>query len=92
MNVHLPQTEEAKAEALYLLGVKENIISPKGADPIIAATQDFLTTFYLITQKDFFLERSHFFQYLSYFNDANERIDIPPPCILKPIGIIKFNY
>lgn len=29
MNLHLPQTEEAKAEALILMGVKSNLITPK---------------------------------------------------------------
>ena len=29
MNMHLPQTEEARAEALTLMGVKNNIITPK---------------------------------------------------------------
>jgi DNA-directed RNA polymerase III subunit RPC1 len=84
MNIHLPQTEEARCEALYLMGVKENLITPKSAEPLIAATQDFLTTSFIITQKDYFLDRAHFFQYLTYFNDANEKIDVPPPCILKP--------
>ena len=84
MNIHLPQTEEARAEALYLMGVTENLLTPKNADPLIAATQDFLTTFYLITQKDFFIDRSHFFKYITYFNDGAEFVDIPPPCILKP--------
>jgi DNA-directed RNA polymerase III subunit RPC1 len=84
MNLHLPQTEEAKSEALYLMGVKENLITPKSAEPLIAATQDFLTTSFIITQRDYFMDRAHFFQFLTYFNDANEKIDIPPPCILKP--------
>jgi DNA-directed RNA polymerase III subunit RPC1 len=87
MNIHLPQTEEARSEALYLMGVKENLITPKNAEPLVAATQDFLTTFFLITQKDYFLDRSHFFKYLSYFNDSNEKIEIPPPCIMKPIEL-----
>ena len=87
MNLHLPQTEEAKSEALYLMGVKENLITPKTAEPLVAATQDFLTTAFLITQKDFFLDRAHFYQYLTYFNDANEKIDIPPPSILKPVEL-----
>jgi DNA-directed RNA polymerase III subunit RPC1 len=87
MNLHLPQTEEAKSEALYLMGVKENLITPKTAEPLVAATQDFITTAYLITQKDFFLDRAHFYQYLTYFNDANEMIDIPPPSILKPFEL-----
>lgn len=84
MNIHLPQTEESRAEALYLMGVTENLLTPKSADPLIAATQDFLTTFYLITQKDFFVDRSNFFKYVSYFSDSLESIDIPIPCILKP--------
>lgn len=84
MNIHLPQTEEARAEALHLMGVIENMQTPKSGEPLIASTQDFLTTFYLITQKDFFLDRTHFFQYISFFGDANERIDVPPPTIFKP--------
>ncbi len=87
MNIHLPQTEEARSEALHLMGVNENLITPKNTDPLVAATQDFLTTFYLITQKDYFMDRAHFFKYLAYFNDANEKIEIPPPCILKPIEL-----
>lgn len=65
-------------------GCDKNMLTPKNADPLIAATQDFLTTFFLITQKDFFISRSHFFKYLSYFSDSLENIDIPPPCIIKP--------
>ena len=84
MNIHLPQTDEARSEAWNLMGVNKNLITPKSADPLIAATQDFLTTFFLITQKDYFLDRSHFCLYASYFSDSKEHIDIPPPCILKP--------
>ncbi len=84
MNIHFPQTEEAKAEAYNLMGVIENLQTPKNGEPLIASTQDFLTTFYLITQKDFFLDRCHFYQFCNYFNDAKEKIDIPPPTILKP--------
>lgn len=91
MNIHLPQTEEAKSEAINLMGVKENLITPKNAEPLIAAHQDFLTTFFLITQRDYFIDRSHFFQYISYFTDANERIDVPTPAILKPVGMFYFT-
>ena len=84
MNIHLPQTEEAKSEAINLMGVIENMQTPKNGEPLIASTQDFLTTFYLITQKDFFIDRCHFIRYCNYFNDALEKIDIPPPTIFKP--------
>jgi len=40
------------------MDVKQNLLVPKSGDPLIAATQDFLTTCYLITQKDTFLNRS----------------------------------
>ena len=52
MNVHFPQTEEAKAEAAELMAVPRNLISPRNGEPLIAATQDFLTGSYLLTQKD----------------------------------------
>ena len=38
-----------------------------------------------------FFDRGNFSQICSFFNDANELIDIPPPTIVKPIGII-FNF
>jgi DNA-directed RNA polymerase III subunit RPC1 len=43
MNLHLPQTEEAKAEAITLMGSKSNIITPRNGEPLIAAIQDFIT-------------------------------------------------
>ena len=60
---------------------------PKAGEPLIAATQDFLTTSYLLTQKDMFLNRSQIMQVCGFFADADERIDLPPPAILKPIEL-----
>uniref|UniRef100_A0A8C4WZI4 DNA-directed RNA polymerase subunit n=1 Tax=Eptatretus burgeri TaxID=7764 RepID=A0A8C4WZI4_EPTBU len=51
MNLHLPQTEEAKAEALVLMGTKANMVTPRNGEPLIAAIQDFLTAAYLLTHK-----------------------------------------
>ena len=39
MNVHVPQTEEARAEAATLMSVFSNLCTPKNGDVIIAATQ-----------------------------------------------------
>ena len=39
MNLHLPQTEEAKAEALTLMGVKSNLVTPRNGELLIAAIQ-----------------------------------------------------
>ncbi|KAL4512347.1 hypothetical protein ABPG72_005349 [Tetrahymena utriculariae] len=85
MNIHVPQTIEARAEAQYLLDVKQNLISPKNGESIIALIQDFLTTAYLITHKDMFFDRAAFCQCCTYFSDGIERIDLPPPAILLPV-------
>ncbi|KAJ2398210.1 DNA-directed RNA polymerase III subunit C1 (rpo31), partial [Coemansia sp. RSA 2603] len=84
MNLHVPQTEEARVEARELMGVRNNLVTPRNGEPIIGATQDFITTAYLITQKDRFYDRSQFVQIVSYCFDANVHVDIPPPCIVKP--------
>lgn len=69
------------------MDVKKNICVPKAGEPLIAATQDFLTASFLVTQKDKFFNRSEFMQICGYFWDANERIDLPPPSILKPVEL-----
>lgn len=84
MNLHVPQTEEARAEAINLMGVKNNLLTPKSGEPIIAATQDFITGSYLISHKDSFYDRATVTQLLSMMSDGNLRFDIPPPAIMKP--------
>jgi len=87
MNIHVPQTEEAKAEAAVLMAVKPNIISARNGSPIIGATQDFLTTAYLLTQRDVFLDRTEFCRVCGYIGDAEEWIELPHPAIIKPVEL-----
>lgn len=87
MNMHLPQTEEARTEAIALMGVEQNLITPRNGEPLVAATQDFLTASYLLTQKNIFFNREQFCQILAIMNDANEHIDVPPPSIVLPIRL-----
>ncbi|EGC39460.1 RNA polymerase III, largest subunit [Dictyostelium purpureum] len=87
MNIHLPQTEEARAEATILMGVTNNLITPRNGEPLVAATQDFLTASYLISRRDAFYDRYRFTLMCTHFADANEHIDLPPPAILKPIEL-----
>ena len=87
MNLHLPQTEEARAEALVLMGNKNNLVTPKNGDLMIAATQDFLTGAYLLTQKDSFFNRGQVCQIITQIlcgEEASLRVDLPPPAIVKP--------
>lgn len=87
MNVHVPQTEEARAEAMTLMAVNQNLITPRNGEPLVAATQDFLTASYLVTRKDAFFDRAEFCRLCSFFVDADAKIDIPPPAIVKPMEL-----
>lgn len=84
MNLHVPQTEEARSEAIDLMGVKNNLSTPKNGEPIISATQDFITAAYLLSNKDNFFNRKTFTTLCMYMVDGNLHLDLPPPAILKP--------
>ncbi|KAG2462619.1 RPC1 polymerase, partial [Polypterus senegalus] len=90
MNLHLPQTEEAKAEALVLMGTKANLVTPRNGEPLIAAIQDFLTGAYLLTLKDTFFDRAKACQIIASIlvgKDEKIKVCLPPPAILKPIRL-----
>ena len=84
MNLHVPQTEEARAEAINLMGVKNNLATPKNGEPIIAATQDFITAAYLLSGKDNFFDRKTFTYICMHMMDGKTKLDVPPPAILAP--------
>ncbi|KAK5129605.1 hypothetical protein LTR08_003036 [Meristemomyces frigidus] len=94
MNLHVPQTEEARTEAILLMGVKHNLATPKNGTPIIAAIQDFITGAYLLSQKDLFFNRRQFCQVVGYMFDGlhvkdpytgkTHAVELPPPAMLKP--------
>ncbi|KAF2300462.1 hypothetical protein GH714_013595 [Hevea brasiliensis] len=83
MNMHVPQTEEARTEALMLMGVQNNLCTPKNGEILVASTQDFLTSSFLITRKDTFYDRAAFSLMCSYMNDGMDVVDLPTPAILK---------
>jgi DNA-directed RNA polymerase III subunit RPC1 len=84
MNIHVPQTEEARTEAINLMGVKNNLCTPKNGEPIISATQDFISAAYLLSSKENFFDRKTFGMLCMYMVDGNLQVDLPPPAILKP--------
>ncbi|EFC49521.1 predicted protein [Naegleria gruberi] len=87
MNVHIPQTEEAKAEAGMLMDILKNLITPKNGDPVISCNQDFLTAAWKMTRKNTFFDRAEFCMLCSYMGIEDKKIDLPPPTILKPIEL-----
>jgi len=51
MNIHSPQTEEARAESKTLLDVKQNLISPKNNSNLLGCKQDSITGNYLLSKR-----------------------------------------
>lgn len=49
MNLHVLQTEEARAEAELLVSVQENILSPRTGGPIIGGIHDHISGAFLLT-------------------------------------------
>jgi DNA-directed RNA polymerase subunit A' len=49
MNLHIPQTEEARVEAAMLAAVHENILSPRFGGPIIGGIHDHISGIFLLT-------------------------------------------
>ena len=57
MNLHVPQTEEARCEASLLMEVQKNIISPKFGGPVIGLDLDQISGMFLLTDKKVLLSK-----------------------------------
>ncbi|KAJ6145346.1 hypothetical protein N7470_009241 [Penicillium chermesinum] len=55
MNLHVPQSEESRAELMELALVPKNIVSPQRNGPLMGIVQDSLCGIYKITRRDVFL-------------------------------------
>ena len=60
MNLHVPQTEEARAEAELLVAVQENILSPRFGGPIIGGLHDHISGIFLLTNQTKWYTKSQF--------------------------------
>ncbi|KAJ6785495.1 hypothetical protein PWT90_04307 [Aphanocladium album] len=87
MNLHVPQTEEARTEAITLMGVRHNLTTPKDGAPIIGATQDFITAAFLLSSKDRFFDRKTFTYMCMHMLDSQTVLDLPPPTIIAPVAL-----
>jgi DNA-directed RNA polymerase subunit A' len=56
MNLHVPQSEEAIAEAKILMLVQENMISPRFGGPVIGCLHDHISGAYLLTKGDAYFD------------------------------------
>eukprot|EP00923_Selenidium_pygospionis_P013190 GHVN01022799.1.p1 GENE.GHVN01022799.1~~GHVN01022799.1.p1 ORF type:complete len:1251 (+),score=87.32 GHVN01022799.1:3-3755(+) len=83
MNIHVPQTVEARAEAKTLLDVEKNILSPRSGQTAVALLQDMVTAAYLLTSKNVFYTQEEFGSVCGLFLDSSAWV-ASPAAILKP--------
>ena len=57
MNLHVPQSAQAKAELIELMMVPKNILTAQSNKPVIGIVQDALLGSCLLTQRDTFLNK-----------------------------------
>lgn len=81
MNLHVPQSEEARAEARVLLLVQEHILSPRYGGPIIGGIQDYISGAYLLSSKTTLLTKE---QVSDLVASSGYRGSIPEPAVLSP--------
>lgn len=74
MNLHIPQTEEARAEAETLMIVPKHMRSPRFSGPIIGATKDHLSGLYLLTHFEKRFDRDQFTQLI---RSVSDEVEIP---------------
>jgi len=80
MNMHVPQSIEARVEVSELMMVSQNIVSPQSNKPVIGIVQDALVACRLATRRDVFLDKETIVNLLNHI----DVFDIPPPAIIKP--------
>ncbi|BCU67312.1 DNA-directed RNA polymerase subunit A' [Sulfolobales archaeon HS-7] len=81
MNFHVPQSEEARAEAKEIMLVHKNILTPRYGGPIMGGTQDYISGAYLLTNKATLLEEEEVRELLAAGKYGGE---LPEPAILSP--------
>jgi DNA-directed RNA polymerase I subunit RPA1 len=91
MNMHFPQNEIARAEALQLADTDHQYISGTAGNPLRGLIQDHLSVSVILCSKDIFLDRSSY-QQLIYSalrpesgHITGERIKLVPPAVIKPV-------
>lgn len=82
MNLHVPQSEETRAEINQLCMVPLNIVSPQRNGPLMGIVQDTLCGIYKMCRRDVFLTKDQVMNVLLWVPDWDGVI--PQPAIFKP--------
>src|SRR2546425_11062397 len=79
MNLHVLQSEEARAEARVLMRVQEHILSPRFGGPVIGGIHDHISGSFLLTHKESKFTREE----VTFILTKIDLRDLPPPDIKK---------
>lgn len=82
MNLHVPQTEETRAEIMELCMVPKNIVSPQRNGPLMGIVQDTLAGVYKMCRRDVFIAKEQVMDLMMWVPDWDGVI--PKPAIFKP--------
>lgn len=84
-NLHVPQSEEARAEMLVLMNIDQQVMNASNGKPILGPVQDPVLATYVMTRMDTFLDRETIMNMMMElqrpFRDA---WILPRPAIIKP--------
>jgi DNA-directed RNA polymerase I subunit RPA1 len=90
MNMHFPQNEIARAEALQIADTDHQYLAATAGKPLRGLIQDHLSMGVWLTNRDTFFDREDYYQLLygclrpEDNQTASERIETIPPAIVKP--------
>ena len=82
MNLHVPQSEEARAELAQIAWVPRQIVSPQANKPVMGIVQDTLCGIRKFTVRDCLMDYDQVQNILMWLPDWDGIV--PQPCILKP--------
>ena len=82
MNLHVPQSVPARAEANMLMRVSKLVVSPQSSKPVMSIVQDSLLAVQRMTKRDTFMDKALFFNTLMWIKTWDGTV--PNPAILKP--------
>ncbi|TGZ83703.1 beta and beta-prime subunits of DNA dependent RNA-polymerase [Ascodesmis nigricans] len=82
MNLHVPQSEETRAEVSQLCMVPLQVVSPQKNGPLMGIVQDTLCGIYKMCRKDVFLTYDQVMNILLWVPDWDGTV--PAPAIVKP--------
>ena len=82
MNLHVPQTITARADADNLMMVPRNIVTPQNNRNVMGIVQDALLGVTRMTKRDVFIEKDVFMNTMMWISTWDGKM--PTPAILKP--------